>query len=313
MVLVGVVLGGLFNFDWVVALMVGSIVGGTSSVVVLPLLNQLKLRDDAKAMLTLEAVVSDVLAIVVTIALLEVWRSGQMKPLEMLLYMMLSFVGAVVLGVLVAFLWARLLRLVRPMQNSVFATPAVVLLLFGVAEQLGVSGPIAALAFGVVMGNIERINSYLEREHPFIQYALWPTPLSGKERLFFSEAAFLLQTFFFVFVGLSMRLEGGRAVIIGLGLAALMLIARPVVVRLVVNKDVLVHDASVMSVVVPKGLAAAALATLPLHLGVGQGELILEVVYAVILFSVLGTSLLVFGVHRTGLRRSYAAFLDRFS
>ncbi len=101
--------------------------------------------------------------------------------------------------------------------------------------------------------------------------------------------------------------------VIGMVLVLLMVATRAVVVRLVVKKDTSIHDASVMSIMVPKGLAAAALATLPLQLGVQQGEMILGIVYSVILFSVLGTSLLVFGVHRTKLRRSYAHFFRDFS
>lgn len=313
MVLVGGVLWIILGFDLIVALMVGSIVGGTSSVVVIPLIEHIKIKDESKAMLTLESVFSDVLAIVFTIALLEVWVSGQVKLFDISLFIIISFFGAAILGVVTAFVWARLLSVVRPMQNSVFTTPAAVLLLFGITEQLGWSGPIAALAFGVVMGNMKKFNNYLEREHPFLRYALWSTTLSNKERLFFSEAAFLLQTFFFVFVGISMRAEGVGVMVVGLALVMLMIIIRPMVVKVVVKKDVLVHDASVMSVMVPKGLAAAALATLPLQIGIKQGEVILGIVYAVILFSVLGTSLLVFAIHRTGFRQSYASMLKKFS
>jgi len=93
----------------------------------------------------------------------------------------------------------------------------------------------------------------------------------------------------------------------------MMVFMRLVTIKLVVKKDVLVHDASVMSVMVPKGLAAAALATLPLQMGVKQGEAILGIVYAIILFSVLITSFLVFAVHRTKLRHRYAASLNKFS
>jgi len=313
MAIVGLVLWGLFGLDGIVALTVGAIIGGTSSVVVIPLIEQLKMRDESKAMLTLESVFSDVLAIVVTIALLEAWQAGKVQLIEISLHMFVSFIGACVLGVVAAFVWARLLSAVRPMQNSIFTTPAAVLLLFGLVEQLGLSGPIAALAFGVVMGNMERFNNYLDRKHPFIRYALWSTALSNRERLFFSEAVFLLQTFFFVFVGLSLRVGKIEVAVIGLALVGLMIIMRPVVVRMVVNKEVLRQDATVMSVMVPKGMAAAALAALPLQMGVVEGPMIQSVVYAVILFSVLLTSLLVFGVYRTELRNSYTTWLRKFA
>src|SRR4030042_2054551 len=59
------------------------------------------------------------------------------------------------IGFLSGFLWSILLNKFRTIQNSIFTTPAFVFVVFGIAESMGYSGYIAALAFGITLGNIE--------------------------------------------------------------------------------------------------------------------------------------------------------------
>lgn len=315
MLVVGIVLWAVFGFDLLVAFMVGSIVGGTSSAVVIPMLKRMKLGGESETTLLLESVFSDVLTIVVTIALLEAIGGGGARVLSLVpVQIVWSFFGAAVLGVGVALLWSRLLRVIRHMENSIFTTPALVFILFGLAEYFGFSGPIAALAFGVMLGNIGKMNKHFEeRNHLFWRYLFMARGPNRRERLFFAEVVFLLQTFFFVFVGISVRLTSWSPVVLGMGLAALMALTRLVVVRFVVPKSTGVKDATVMAVMIPKGLAAAALASLPLQRGLAQGSLIEETTYSIVLFSVIITSLLVFALDRPRLASAYESFLSKFS
>jgi NhaP-type Na+/H+ or K+/H+ antiporter len=52
-------------------------------------------------------------------------------------------------------------------------------------------------------------------------------------------------------------------------------------------------DMMFMSTMSPKGLAAAVLATIPLQQGIAGGELIKNIVFSIILFSIIFTSLLI--------------------
>ena len=56
-----------------------------------------------------------------------------------------------------------------------------------------------------------------------------------------------------------------------------------------------------MAIMVPKGLAAAVLASIPYQQGIIGGDLIQNVTNAVILFSILLTSLLLFFINKTKL------------
>jgi putative Na+/H+ antiporter len=70
-------------------------------------------------------------------------------------------------------------------------------------------------------------------------------------------------------------------------------ILRIPVIKFSISEDLPTIDLTIMSTMVPKGLAAAVLANLPLQAGVPGGEMIRDLVYAVILTSIVLTSLLI--------------------
>jgi potassium/hydrogen antiporter len=312
MVLVGSVLWLGLGFDARLALMIGAVVGGTSSAVVIPLLRQLSVDEEGRTILTLESALTDVLAIVLTLAFLEARAGGSFSLPAVGADVILSFAGAAALGVVAALLWARLLVTVRQMHNSLFMTPALVFIVFAAVENMGFNGLIAVLAFGVLLGNVAQLNHYLDRRHLFWRYLLQSSPLARRERLFFRELAFLLQTFFFVFIGLSLRLQSAGPLLLGLLLVGLMVVVRLAVVRAILPRQVSVPAATIAAIMVPKGLAAAALASLLVQRGLPQADFIQELVYALVLFSVVAASLLIFFVNRTSLRAVYAQLLAGF-
>jgi potassium/hydrogen antiporter len=305
MLAVGYLLQWLTDLGPLLSFMLAAVVSGTSSAIVIPLIEQLQIDQRARAILLLESASSDVLSIVITIALLTAYELGRFSVPTVAVGVIISFVGAAIVGGSAGFVWSLLLNKVRHMQNSIFSTPAFVFILFGVSESLGFSGPIAALAFGIALGNISFFKLYLERRHVLWHTLLHPVTISERERSFFSELVFLLQTFFFVFVGLSISLTNTTAVMVGLILVVMMFILRLPVVRWSTSTALPAFDRSVMAAMVPKGLAAAVLATLIVQRGIPGGLFIQDISYTVILFSVVATSLLIFLVYRTGIGRFY--------
>jgi NhaP-type Na+/H+ or K+/H+ antiporter len=115
-------------------------------------------------------------------------------------------------------------------------------------------------------------------------------PVSGfneNERSFFSEIVFIMQTYFFVYVGIS--LQFGSLSIYGIGLALILLIiaSRPFVIKLFTRKNYEPQEVAIMSVMTPKGLIPAILASLPLQMGLASGTIIMDLGYSVVLFSIL--------------------------
>ena len=304
--------GGLMmlmaGMDTISALLVGSILGGTSSAVVIPMVSRLSMDGKSQTILFLESALSDVLCIVVAITLIESFDLGGINPGQAFGKIIAMFVLSAVVGIVAAVGWSMLLEWVRRVENAIFLTPAFVFVIYGVTEMLGYSGGIAALAFGITLGNEETFNSLFNR----LPVSVRPVALNEIEKAFFSEAGFLLKAFFFVYIGLSIVLTNPVWMILGAIITLVIFYIRVPTVWISVPRSVPASDASIMAIMVPKGLAAAVLASMPLQMGMAGGELIQGVVYSVILFSIVLCSVLVFLLDRTRLASYYQWMLKSF-
>ncbi|MCL4305749.1 cation:proton antiporter [bacterium] len=276
-------------------IMFGSIVAGTASAVVIPLARSLDLHQETRAMLVLESALTDVLCIVVMLGILKAYSTGAVNPVEIILRIALGFGPSIIFGVIAGVVWSYLLSWTREIHNSIFMTPAFVFVVYGLAELAQMSGAISALAFGVTLGNIEGLKlGWLTKRLPSE-----PIALTEKEKSFFSDVVFLVKTFFFVYIGLAIRFDNFEHTLIGAGLTVLIFVVRLPVVRIVAPKTMVPHDAALVSTMAPRGLAAAALASIPLQAGVPGGEMIQNVVYSLVLSSILLNAVMVLLVERT--------------
>ena len=300
----------LTDLELIPAFILGAIVGSISEAIVIPLVKQLRMRKDSQTMLSLESSVNDVLSIVITIALVQAYLDkGEFQWAKVTGDLIASFLVAVVFGAAGALIWSRLLNRIHAIKNAMFTTAAFVFIIFGVAEILNFSGAIAALAFGITIGNVESIRFYIFRR----PQATEVEGLNPSEKAFFSEVAFLLKTFFFVYLGISLELISGWLIQLALILTAVIFLLRIPAVKVTVRKSIPARDASIVAIMVPKGLAAAVLAIIPLQAGVAGGELIKNVTYGVVLSSIVFTSIMLLLLEKTGLSALYIWFysLDR--
>lgn len=280
----------VFRINPMVSIMLGTILGNTASAVVGPMVEQLHMTEKSRAIIVLEAALGSVLSIVLALAILKAIQLGTVNVGSIIGQIFSSFVLSIIMGILGAIFWAFILDKVRLIKNSILTTPAFVFIIYGINEWMGYSGAIAALAFGVCLANIERIyGSWLKR---IIKKE--PTQLNETEKSLFSEITLLLKTFFFIFVGISIQLNEFKPIIIGLGITVVIYIMRIFVVRFSILKkyDIPNIDRIYMAVLNPKGLTAAVIATTAAET-VPHGTAIKNVVFSVILFSIVITSVLV--------------------
>ena len=296
----------LTDLELIPAFILGAIIGSISEAIVVPVMRQLKMRKDSQAMLSVESSVTDVLSIVITIALVEAYILGKFEVASVTAHLFSSFLVAVAFGVVGAFIWSKLLNKIHVIKNSMFTTAAFIFIIYAIVELLDFSGPISALAFGITIGNVESIRFYIFRK----PQAKESIGLSEAERAFFSEVAFLLKTFFFVFLGISLELISGWLIQLAIIFTVIAFILRLPIVKLTVSKSIPMRDASIMAVMVPKGLAAAVLASIPFQQGITGGELIMNVVYGVVLLSIVMTSLLLIFIEKTKLSDFYRWILS---
>ncbi|MFC1939363.1 cation:proton antiporter [Chloroflexota bacterium] len=291
----------LTDLELLPAFILGAIVGSTSEAVIIPLVKQLRVKEDTQTLLSVESSFNDVLSIIITVTLVEAYAIGKFKVASLSGDLIASFLVAIIFGVVGASIWSILLNRIHVIKNAMFTTPAFVFVIFGIVETLGFSGAIAALSFGVTLGNIESINLTIFRPSSTTE----PVGLTETEKVFFSEVAFLLKTFFFVYLGLSLELISSPLIILSLILTVIAFALRIPATRLSLRRSLPLKDMSIVAVMVPKGLAAVVLASLPLQQGVRGGELIQNLTYGVVLLSIVITSFLVMLIDKTKLYKIY--------
>jgi len=289
----GIVVGitmWLADFDFLTALFLGSILGGTSSAVVIPMVRQLNMGQKAGTVLLLESAFTDVLCLVVGLAVLESMKAGNLEATAIFTNMAKSFLMAILLGLFGGFVWSLLLNWIRGIKNSMFTTLALVFIIYGGAELLGLNGGIAALSFGIVLGNSEYFDKMKLWKRIF---KVETAKLNDNEKNFFSEIVFVLQTYFFVYIGIVIEFGTPMIYLISVMIVCLVILARIPTIRLMVRKDCTPDDKLLMSIMMPKGLVPAILASIPLQEGLPHGQEIAEIGYAVVLTSIIMCSLLI--------------------
>lgn len=271
------------------ALLLGVTLGGTSSAVVIPLVASLKLGVKPATVLVLESALTDVLCIVGVFALLQASGEGNVDPGRLIGSVLSAMIFAAVIGVLGGIGWLLVLVRIRGFPNTISSTLAYVFIIYGITEFLGFSGAIASLSMGVTLGNFQRLGlAALTGRGARIE------PLSAEDLSFYREAVFLLKTYFFIYLGISIRLGNLEMTLVALAMVLLVFAMRLGLVRGVFRSpEFSLRDAAVTSAMAPKGLAAAVLATLPLQYGIAGGEIIRDVAYMVVLISIALTALLV--------------------
>lgn len=246
--------------------------------------------EKSTSVLILESALSDVLCLVVGLALLDGIAENVISPQMILLKMWKAFVFAIAIGLVSGILWSAFIGKLRSVKNSMFTTLAFVFILYGVVELLGLNGGIAVLSFGILLGNIDGLNESKKYRRVF---AFKSSGFNPNERDFFSEIVFIMQTYFFVYVGIS--LQFGALAIYATGLLIVLLIIglRIPGVAYLTGGNISKPEKTIMSVMTPKGLVPAVLASLPLQRGLAHGEIILDLGYSIVLFSIIICSLLV--------------------
>lgn len=290
------------GFTLIEACMLGAILGGTSSAVVIPFTNYLNIKNDTKAILALESALSDVICIVALLALIDVVKLHEINAGHIIGNLLASFLIAIIIGVIAGIWWSSVYHKIKTIK-SVFITPAFVFIVFGFVSLLGFSGAIAALALGVTFGNLNYFN--VGNIFPFLGDKIMQVELHPIEVEFFAQLVTLLKTFFFIYIGISIHFANMDLIYLGAALTILFYLVRIVIVWLTIPRNLPREDAAIIAVMEPKGLAAAVLAAMPLEAGIAAGQAIQDITYIVIFFSILVCSVMIFLLERTAFSRIY--------
>jgi NhaP-type Na+/H+ or K+/H+ antiporter len=257
----------------------------------------------------LESALTDVLCIVGVFALIHVVTDGNVEPGKLVGGVLSALIFAAVIGILGGIGWLLILGKVRDFPNTISTTIAYAFLIYGLSELLGFSGAIAAMTLGLTLTNFDPrwLKQFKGLDHKI--EALTPMDIA-----FYREAVFLLKTYFFVYLGISIQFSESVLAVVALGMMALVFMTRIVLTRFVFAGDAFsLRDSAIASMLAPKGLAAAVLASLPLQYGVAMGEQIRDTAYMVVLVSISLCALLIMSYSARPVQTLYGVLLGKSS
>ncbi len=263
-------------------LLLGSIVGGGSSIIVIALIRKLKVTEKIETVLSLESILTDVLCTVGAFTAINIILSGEVSIGSALGSVGVAFVVGILVGLSFGVAWLVILERIKGKPNAYMLTLAMLFLTFVVATNLNGNGALSALFFGLIIGNSRHIGKQLKFRTTI--------SIDSSVRDFHSQISFLIRSFFFVFTGLLFSFSSFISVIFGLLISFTFLGIRFVVVKMAAFKSELRDYGTLMTVMFPRGLAAAVLASLPLTSGVPDSQVFPEIAFIVILTTIIITT-----------------------
>ncbi|RLF20739.1 MAG: hypothetical protein DRZ82_01135 [Thermoprotei archaeon] len=271
----------LLGLPLIESLLLGSILGGVSSVVAIPLVRGITDSEDIKVIITLDSTFSDTLVIVVSLALMQFMSSNsELAFFETLHSIIGNFSIGFVIGLLSGVIWIKVLRFLKHMKFSYMLTLAFLLLLYSITEVVRGSGAIACLVVGLVLSNAGVFGEYLGMKKPF--------KLRHVIVYFHEEITFFVRTFFYIALGILFDIQfvGYTFFLNAVIMIICMMLARHLALLPVIRDR---KERLKLSFIVPHGLAAAVIASILLQYSIPNRNLLSSLVTTEIILSNLAS------------------------
>lgn len=229
------------------SLLLGAVLGCTSSTMVMPALQQINVRDPVRITLLLEASLGDVLAVLTVGGLVDISEEGPLFT-GMLSAFLFKITVSMVLAILIGVLWARVWPSIAEHRFANVVTFGMVLVTYSVSRSAGGSGLLAVLAFGLALANHPRAHRSIEHHLRMLT--------------FHSELSFLARSLFFVLLGVVVKLVSKDYILPIIAILVALLAARAVAVQATrwVWREIQPRERELIFWMLPRGLITAVLA-----------------------------------------------------
>lgn len=270
------------DWSWAHAVLLGTILGGSSSIIIMPAMALAGVEERTASLVNLESAFTDAFCVVGATAMIEILLAsgGEVAPATALAR---SFGLGASVGTAAGFAWLLLLRALHSSEHAYPVTLSALLLLYVGIDGMGGSAALGILAFAVVVGSAEHFRGILRLEADVM--------LSDDVRGFHRQTTFIVKSFFFTFIG-AMLSPPWSLVAMGAGLGVVLLMARgPAVWLALLGSDFDRASRTLTTIAMPRGLAAGVLASMPMAAGVeGTSQL------PVLVFAAVTASILIFTI-----------------
>ncbi len=280
-VIIAVAAHYVLDWTWLESILLGAIVGGSSSAIVFGLVRNVKISEETKSMLSFESALTDILATIVAFILFEAVLAGHFDLQTLQETIGRAIVVGLVLGFGVGIPWMYVSTKLGNAQHAYMLTLGILFVLFFLANTFGESGALTALVFGLMLGNKSRLARVLKFKLPRIETDD-PTH---------NQLTFLVRSFFFVFVGLMASFGQIEYIIFGILITVAVFFGRAFVAKITLTKKFSRLDRAVTYSMIPRGLAAAVLATYPITMGLPNAEAYPQIIFFIIMSSVIITTI----------------------
>ncbi|MBA4717573.1 MAG: cation:proton antiporter [Nitrosopumilus sp.] len=266
---------------WLESILLASIVGGSSSAIVFGLVRNIKISEEVKSMLSFESALTDILAMIAAFILFEAVLIGHFDLQTLQETLGRAIVVGLVLGFGVGIPWMYVSTKLGNAQHAYMLTLGILFVLFFLANSFGESGALTTLVFGLMLGNKKHLSRILKFKLPKIEIDD-PTH---------NQLTFLVRSFFFVFVGLLASFGQIEYVVFGILITVAVYVGRIFVGKITLTKRFSKLDRAVTNSMIPRGLTAAVLATFPITMGLPNAEAYPQIIFFIILSSVIITTI----------------------
>ena len=264
-------------------IMIGAIMGGTSSLVVIPAMSGKTVDPRIARLLELESCVTDAICMVVALSVIDLVVKGTFSLDYPLYAISQAVLVALIFGVIGAMALAPLLAILRGQDHAYTVFLAGFLVIYGCTNMAGGNGALGILFSALLIGNSSEVLKKLRiTRFKRSSYQHQPSDLVIHDHI-----SFFIKSFFFFMIGL-MFPTSPRLILLGAAFAVMLLIFRWPAVKLSLwGAGMSRSQQSLAVIAIPRGMAAGVLSMMPLQRGIANTENLVSGVFAGIVFTIL--------------------------
>lgn len=269
-----------FDIAFIWCLLFGALISPTDPIAVMGILKSAGAPKSVSTVISGESLFNDGIGVVLFVLLLEILRLGELPSAwQAAELFVVEAGGGLVFGLILGWLGFRLMRSIDSYQEEVLITLALVLGGYSLATYWHLSGPLAMVIAGLMLGNHGRQYAMSDQTQQYVD-------------LFWELIDEILNAVLFVLLGLEIVIlsVNGNMLLASLLGIVIALFARFVAVSsvmTVLRRDMVLPEGS-WKVLVWGGLRGGISVALVLSLPAGnERELLLTMTYAIVLFSIM--------------------------
>jgi len=180
------------GLDWIPASLVGVILSITDTALVIAVFKEVSVPHRLVTLVEGESLLNDDVALVLFSLILTAYTTGSLSPLHVIQEFLFVIIGGALVGIALGYLSIGLLRQADDPLGSILLTVAIALGAFQAGQFLHVSGVVAVVVAGLIVGNFE---------HSQVTSASTQVTLFS----FWEYAGFGVNTFIFLLIGLEIK------------------------------------------------------------------------------------------------------------